>query len=117
MRISDWSSDVCSSDLGSADVAMRRHHDNREIHSGSPHALKHGNAVDLGHPDIEQNATGAQGSCRFEKCNARAVAFDRITLRPEKDASGTTDRAVIVDDMHKLFNGHRAAPIGPSASA
>src|SRR3546814_7932466 len=43
MRISDWSSDVCSSDLAHPSVAGRV--EQRGFAAGAPHASRHGTAV------------------------------------------------------------------------
>src|SRR3546814_13867652 len=65
MRISDWSSDVCSSDLGQADVAG--HH--RAVFDGFTDELAKG-VVDLALERAELAATGLHQFMLFGENNA-----------------------------------------------
>src|SRR3546814_12359815 len=72
MRISDWSSDVCSSDL-------TRHHNDRRRHASSDHMFQQIHAIDARHPNIEKDAARCQSVHLFEKLGA---AFKKHRLKP-----------------------------------
>src|SRR3546814_21062595 len=75
MRISDWSSDVCSSDLGSSrrngQGAERKHHCCEQSAKTTDHALRPPNILKVFHPRDGLRAEAG----RIEKCGATSRCY------------------------------------------
>src|SRR3546814_21189885 len=94
MRISDWSSDVCSSDLGGGD------HDHRLVKAASAHFDQGLLAGEPRHVEVEQHhvhrPAGAQARDRLVAVlgvyDGETVAFERSEERREGTEWGRTCR-------------------------
>src|SRR3546814_17216755 len=106
MRISDWSSDVCSSDLALADYLRRERIDL---------------LVDATHPFAARITDNAEAACRLsgtprllvERPPWQAVAGDDWILVPDAEAAaGALDRkSVVVGKSVSVRVDHGGSPI------
>ena len=82
-------------------VAGRQHQDRRVV-AGAAHAPAHGEAVDVGQPEIEDERVGRRlGKC-LERFAARGYRDDVVPLEPERTVDGPPHGLIVVDhqDAH-----------------
>src|SRR3546814_8870321 len=106
MRISDWSSDVCSSDLGGADEGGQRGHDHstdRHVHPRSPHLVRRLRGARQDRPRWSRATNQIAGIGTLLRLGGYTVDMDRLPV-------ATFDRPAA-----ELRRGYRSAISFPRA--
>src|SRR3546814_5891922 len=88
MRISDWSSDVCSSDLQDRVRGDTRHHPYRDLHHDGGAQYSPGLSALHTHPQTDTVAGGRACADSRHRARDRGWAADRLFADPARDVAG-----------------------------
>src|SRR5438309_599923 len=98
--------------LGEADVLVRGHHDDGHAVIQLANAPEDLDAVQAGHPDVEENQIGAAAPNGGQRFNAAGRGFDGVPLRREVLGQDLADGCFIVDDQDSP-QSHRISHLNP----
>src|SRR3546814_15989605 len=111
MRISDWSSDVCSSDLGASDVLVAEARLDREYPGGpirGRFAARHGpDGLLLGRFALRTNAATGLEAMLDERSEERRVGNECVSTRRSRWAPSNTKKTYVTQcDQRETITKH-----------